>query len=420
MRKSLPLALLAGTVLISSYAGAQSDRFAYAVTGSADQNYNWLNLRKVNLETGEYSNVLLNGNDQSAVVYDATSRKELSTPQSDKMYGTAVNAPFGTNVAAMAYDSRNNRLYYTPMMFDQLRYIDLKTMKVYYVTDRAFSGQSAKSPDQGNIVTRMVIASDGYGYAMTNDGTQLIRFSTGKKLEVTDLGSVVDDQANKGISIHNSCSSYGGDMIADDNGNLYVLSARNHVFKVNIESKVATHLGVISGLPAGFTVNGAAVTERNGILVASAVQATSLFTVDAKTLVATPVESKGSIWNSSDLANGNLLVSGNVVKNNNVATSVMGRNAINEVIGDGKISLYPNPVTNNEFVVRFSQQEAGNYSILVTDVTGRQVVQQQVNVSADGQSQSVRLAGSSAKGIYMVKVVDQNAKTVFNTKVVVQ
>lgn len=420
MRKSLPLALMAGTMMISGLAGAQSDRFAYAVTGSADQTYNWLNLRKVNLETGEYSNVLLNGNDQSTVVFDAASRKQLTAPQSDKMYGTTVNAPFGTNVAAMAYDNRNNRLYYTPMMFDQLRYIDLKSMKVYYVTDKAFSGQSAKSPDQGNIVTRMVIASDGYGYAMTNDGTQLIRFSTDKKMQIQDLGSVVDDPANKGMSIHNSCSSYGGDMVADDNGNLYVFSARNHVFKINIESKVATHLGVITGLPAGFTVNGAAVTERNQILVASAVQATSLFTVDAKSLVATPLESKGSIWNSSDLANGNVLVSGTRTKNTNVATEVMGRNTINEVSGDGRVSLYPNPVTNNQFVVRFNQLEAGSYSIIVTDVTGRQVVQQQVSVSADGQSQAVRLAGSSAKGIYMVKVMDQNAKAVFSSKLVVQ
>ena len=77
----------------------------------------------------------------------------------------------------------------------------------------------------------MVIASDGYGYAMTNDATQLIRFSTGKKPAITDLGTIVDDPANKAISIHNSCSSFGGDMIADDNGNLYVFSARNNIFK---------------------------------------------------------------------------------------------------------------------------------------------------------------------------------------------
>jgi hypothetical protein len=67
-------------------------------------------------------------------------------------------------------------------------------------------------------------------------------------------------------------------MIADDNGNIYVFSARNHVFKINLESKVATHMGVISGLPSGFTVNGAAVNDDNRVLVASAMQAGSYFT----------------------------------------------------------------------------------------------------------------------------------------------
>ncbi|HQW45097.1 MAG: hypothetical protein WBB20_07495 [Chitinophagaceae bacterium] len=38
------------------------------------------------------------------------------------------------------------------MRIDQLRYIDLKTMKVYYPADRGFSGQSQKSSDQGNII----------------------------------------------------------------------------------------------------------------------------------------------------------------------------------------------------------------------------------------------------------------------------
>jgi hypothetical protein len=35
-----------------------------------------------------------------------------------------------------------------------------------------------------------------------------------KKLEITQLGSLVDDPSNGGVSIHNRCSSWGGDMIA--------------------------------------------------------------------------------------------------------------------------------------------------------------------------------------------------------------
>src|SRR5436189_2828650 len=107
-----------------------------------------------------------------------------------------MQAPFSTGVAAMAYDKKNNRLYFTPMFIDQLRYVDLKTMKVFYVTDLAFTGMPQKSSDQGNVVTRMVIASDGNGYAMTNDGAHLIRFTTGKKLAIADLGALVDDPSN--------------------------------------------------------------------------------------------------------------------------------------------------------------------------------------------------------------------------------
>jgi len=414
MRKNLPLAsFLLGIVLVSGIASAQSDRFAYAVTDISAQGFNWQHVRKLNLQTGEYSQVLLSGNDVSAMNYDATTKKQLTSPVTDKIYGNGVNAAFGTGVAAIAFDSRNNRLYYTPMFFDQLRYIDLRTMKVYYVSDRAFSGKSQKSPDQGNIITRMVIASDGNGYAMTNDGTQLVRFTTSKKLQITDLGTVVDDPANKGVSIHNSCSSYGGDMVADDDGNLYVFSARNHVFKINIESKVATHLGVINGLPSGFTVNGAAVNDKNQIVVASAVQGGSLFTVDARSLVASPYPVSGTIWFSSDLANGNLLVSGNKPKS--VQTDVMSRTIIGDN-GDGKINIYPNPVTNNQFVTL----EAGTYTLQVTDVTGRQVITQQVNVSGENQAQTIRLAPSASRGIYMVKVMDQSNKSVFTTKLVLQ
>ena len=419
MRKSLPFAsLVLGTVLLTTHSIAQqADRFAYAVTDMQQQGPSWNFLRKLNLQTGEYSQVLLTGNDPSLVAFNATTKKQFEAPVSDKLYGTTANAAFATGVAAMAYDKKNNRIYYTPMMIDQLRYIDLKTMNVFYVADQAFTGKPQKSSDQGNIVTRMVIASDGNGYAMTNDGTQLIKFSTGKKLTITDLGAVVDDQANKGISIHNSCSSFGGDMIADDNGNLYAISARNHVFKINIESKVATHLGAITGLPAAYTINGAAVNDDNKIVVASATQGGSLFTVDAKSLVATPYTIAGTVWQTADLANGNLLESG-VRAKGSVIELISRTDQPNS--GDGKINIYPNPITNNQFVIQFNQLEAGNYNIQVTDIMGRQVVQQAVTINGENQAQTIKLNAASSKGVYLVKVTDQSRKAVYSSKVSVQ
>ena len=59
------------------------------------------------------------------------------------------------------------------------------------------------------------------GYALTNDARHLIRFTTGGLPVIEDLGTLVDDPANDGQSIHLSCTSFGGDMIADDKGNLW-------------------------------------------------------------------------------------------------------------------------------------------------------------------------------------------------------
>jgi hypothetical protein len=417
-KKLLTAPLLLATIFLTTIAsGQQTDRFAYSVTDVNQQGGNWSFLRKLNLQTGTYSDVLLSGNDASFLAYDAATKKQLTTALKDAQYGNTVNAAFATGVAAVAYDKKNNRLYYTPMLIDQLRYLDLKTMKVFYVTDRSFTGKPQKSPDQGNIVTRMVIASDGNGYAMTNDATQLIRFSTARKMEITDLGSVVDDQDNKSISIHNSCSSYGGDMIADDNGNLFVFSARNNVFKVNIESKVATHLGVITGLPNGFTVNGAAVNDDNQVIVSSAVQSASYFSIDHKTLTATPYKIAGTVWQSSDLANSNLLTSGN--RPSAITTDVISKNT-SAPISDNKVSIYPNPVTNNQFTIQFNQMDAGNYSIQITDVMGRQVSQRSVSINGDNQSQNIKLNSLVSKGVYLIQVADANSKAVFSTKIVLQ
>lgn len=417
MRKNLLLvSVLSGTLLFTDFLHAQTDRFAYAITDVDIKGSNWSYLRKLDFQTGGYSTVLLNGNDASLLAYDAGTKKQFPSLLNDARFGTAINAAFSTGVAAMAYDKKTNRLYYTPMFIDQLRYVDLKTMKTYFVTDHTFTGMPEKSSDQGNVVTRMVIASDGNGYAMTNDGVHFIQFTIGRKLTITDLGTLIDDPANENISIHNSCSSYGGDMVADDNGNLYVFSARNNVFKVNITNRVAAYLGPIRGLPSGFTVNAAAVNDKNQILVGSAQEASSYFTVDLKTLVATAYKISGPVWHSSDMANSNVLISGN-----------RPRGVIQDIFpddvpyaGENKIQIYPNPVINNKFLIQFGQLESGKYTIRLLDVTGRQVQQKLVTIGGENQTLDFNINPLSSRGVYMVKVTDRNNKAIFSTKVIVQ
>lgn len=412
MRKALHFTFFSlALTLLSNYLIAQQDRFAFVVTDLTEKGSGWNALRKLDLTSGEYSQVLLNGTTASQTIYDAATRKAFMA-QPDAKYGTALQPAFATGVAAMAYDKRNNRLYYTPMFIDQLRYIDLRTMKVYYVTDQSFTRLGSMHNDEGKIVTRMVIAPDGYGYAVTNDAQTFIRFSTTKNLTIEHLGSLIDAPSNS-MSINSRCSSWGGDMIADDAGNLYIFSARNVVYKVDIETRIATVVKSISGLASGFTINGAVVNENNKVLVSSAVDGKAWYVIDPKDWSATVYQAAPNVYRSSDLANSNYLAT-----RANTSPQTVSRRIASEI--SDKISLYPNPVTTDQFSIQFGNIPTGTYHIELTDIMGRIVMKNVVNVSTEGQVETISLKQISAKGVYLVNLIDESSKSVFNQKLVVQ
>lgn len=414
MIKRLPLFSLTAALTLSLFVSAQNDRFAWAITDAQPDGANWSFLRKLDLQKGAFSKVVVDGYSALQTFYDAGTKQAISNTEAGKniLNGTAV---FGNGVAALAYDRRNDRLWFTPMFIDQLRYIDLKTMKVFVVTTQGMTGMTEKTSDQANIVTRMVIASDKNGYALTNDGFHLLRFSTGKNVSITDLGSLVDAPSNNGVSIHNACSSFGGDVIADDNGNLIVFSAAKHVFSIDPSTKVATHLGFIKGLPDNFSVNGAAVNDQNQVVLTSAVVASAGYTVDMRTLVASATNAGGEVWESSDLANSNIL---QTRKSSTVSTPELIPQDL--TLSNTQIQIYPNPVTDNQFMLQFNQLDKGNYTIVVTDVMGRQVIQQAISINNESQRQLMKIPASNAKGIYLVKVTNENGVAKFAQKLIIQ
>jgi len=415
MRKNLLSAtLLFGTITLSTFSHAQTDRFAFAITDLQQTGSGWNALRKLDLKTGEFTDVLLNGSDASLTAYDVSTRKAWKEIP-DAKFGNFMQAPFATGVAAMAYDKKNNRLYFTPMFIDQLRYVDLKSMKVYYVTDQAFTKLGSMHNDEGKIITRMTINPDGTGYAVSNDANTFIKFTTGKKLQITQLGSLVDDPSNGGVSIHNRCSSWGGDMIADDEGGLYILSSRNSVYKIDVETKAAKLLGYIQGLPQDFTTNGAVVTPEGKILVSSAVNGSGYFVVDPKDWKATLYEAKAGVFRSSDLGNSNYLQT----KPKTTAPEIATRR-VPDLVTPGKISIYPNPVTNNQFTLQFGKIAAGNYNIELTNVMGQTIMQRTVNVQAEDQVEIISIKSTVARGVYLVKVVGADKVSILNQKLVVQ
>src|SRR5258706_1430977 len=340
-----------------------------------------------------------------------------------------MDKPFATNSAAIAYDKKHDRLYYTPMGISQLRYIDLKSNKIYYFEDESF-GVVKGMGDASNQITRMVIGSDANGYAMSNDGNHLIRFTTGKNPAITDLGAVTDDAKNANFSVH-SPGGFGGDMIADVNENLYLITANRNVFKIPIETKVAVYMGTIKGLPRGFSTNGAMVDEGSKVIVASSESTVGYYRFDLNTMQAEQVSAEGDVYNASDLANGNLAFSKKkkekkheeVVNTEEVKTEVTPENAKTKrpeaLITDDNISVYPNPVTESAVKVSFNELPAGKYQVQLLDLSGKLLRSQEVSLSSKAQIEKFSIP-EVAKGSYMIKVVSESNKVSVTSKLVVQ
>ncbi len=218
------------------------------------------------------------------------------------------------------------------------------------------------------------------------------------------------------MSIHNRCTSWGGDMVADAYGKLYVISASHQVFKVDVDTRIATHLGTITGLPATYTTNGAAVDDAGNIIVNCATSTEGFYKFSIKDMAAVKVEGSEKVYNASDLANGNLLFQKEFDAQRNY--SGMPLAPVAAVNADARI--FPNPVTANQFRVLFDGQKAGRYMVSVTDLSGRAIMNSILVITSKVQSETVLLKAGTAKGMYLVKVTDAANQTVFTERIIVQ
>ncbi len=275
----------------------------------------------------------------------------------------------------------------------------------------------------------MVIASDGNGYALTNDGNHLIRFTTGKNPAITDLGALADAADTK-YSVHSS-GGYGGDMVADASGNLYLITANRNVFKINIESKIATQLGKITGLPQGFSTNGAMVEEGSKVIIASSESTAGYFRFDLNTLAAEKISGSTDVFNASDLANGNLAFDKKKKEKKNkteepVATkpavpeTLTEKGGPEEILTKNGIAVFPNPVTNGVVNLSFANQPAGRYQVQLLDMSGRLISSKEVNIGSDVQIESFKFPELSVSGTYLLKISSELNKVNVTSKIVVQ
>lgn len=455
MKKILLISLSLVTLGAVQAQKSAKKSIAYAITGVQKGQNAWTEVRLVDLATGEelqtiYASAataeVLNARTGKAVAKRdaaisatplAASVTEPTTQIIKKDGGNTIfitkriatlakpqyDAPFATTSAACAYDAKYNRLYYTPMGIAQLRYIDLKAKapKVYYFEDEAFGVVKGKG-DVNAQITRMVIAPDGNGYALSNDGNHLVRFTAKKKPEITDLGALTDDATNGRYSVH-SGSSYGGDMIADKQGNLWLITSGRAVYKISISSKMASYVGTVKGLPRNFSTNGAIAEGGSTVIVSSSGSTDGYYRFDLNSLKAERISNGNPVFNASDLANASFAFDKKEEEEKKtedvVETRAPAMSPLNDVVVSNAISVYPNPVRNGFFKLSFADQKPGRYQIQVLDVAGKLVSMQQANIASKVQIEEFRLPQVAA-GNYLVRVTSEDGKFSDTKKLIVQ
>ena len=410
--------LLSAGLLAASFIGNAQDRnVTYAITGDGNNDFLWMNIRQVDLTSGQVTKTIFDRTSGNYRVSDVTNPKSTNVLQINPNFA-GREFPTASLVASAAFDSRSNRLFFTPMRMAELRWLDLNSVegRPEFFTIQAEALNIGNMHDEANHITRMTVASDGYLYAMTNDGNHLFKISTGRSPVVVDLGNVVDAESNNGMSIHSKCTSWGGDMIADAFGKLYVISASHQVYTIDPETRIATHMGTIGGLPVGYTTNSAAVSAENKFVVASANMFAGYYEVSMDGLNATKLEGSDLKYNASDFANSALLFE----KKAAVVNSFEIKESPSVNTDASSTRIYPNPVTNGEFNINLSALTNGNYSVTISDLAGRAIQTNKVALLSGKQTVKMKINSRLTKGMFLVTVRDQDNTSLITEKILVQ
>jgi hypothetical protein len=415
---------LAGIVLFAQPAAKKT----FIITSSANAPLSYDRVSSIDINGGKPLNAIFDITRNYSLrtssyrSYTPVDKKNDNETEKNK---DGAQGPMGGSVACMAYDQKNERLYYVPQQLSELRYIDLKQKDPSFT---CLQNQSLNllhnKEDVANQITRMTIGADGFGYALTNDGEHLVKFSTQETPTIQDLGVLIDNPKNS-ILVRSSCTSWGGDIVADANGNLYLVTIRNHVFKISLPSKQADFIGTIKNLPQEFTVNGASVDENGDLVVSCGTSIgknfSPLYKVTWPSLEAVAIGGNmKDVGNISDMASSNLLFqkdSKQSVKNVGFSQSTFETPENNLPV----ISIFPNPISHGRFQVRTSNlKEKGEYKMLLLDATGKAIMEGKMNLGPKTNTNSFSFPAQHAKGVYFVQIADIFNRTIYSQQLIVE
>jgi uncharacterized repeat protein (TIGR01451 family) len=242
-----------------------------------------------------------------------------------------------TYASALAYDKNANRIYfvnnYTNAPQD-LSYIDLNASPV---CARRFVGYPLETNlSSGWNINRMSFCSDGFGYAVTQNGRDIIRFSinpaTGVPI-ITRLGALINDLNN---GSNNILSESGGDIFGDGSGNLYLIANSSNLYKINPNNRIATFLGAVNPFPG--TSNSMAVDPAGNVYIGGAYR--NVFSVNLASMAGASIvtDSLNNVWNNGDFTScgfpvlAPVLIANKTYRNINGNPIVIGGDTVEYVI----------------------------------------------------------------------------------------
>ncbi|WP_213277942.1 T9SS type A sorting domain-containing protein [Chryseobacterium indologenes] len=386
MKKHLfPLFLLLFGVNVQ----AQQDFFAIA--GKQTQSITFNDFRTIDAVNGTSGEKIFTA-DSSAKVFSQNRRGIVAEDKSSYSNSQAIT------MAALAYDSSNNNLVYMPMFSSNIYVLNPQTKEITLVENTV---ARVSSCDINSHITRMATGYNGNVYAVNNAGTQFLEISKKSgQYAVNDLGIIKDDPSNGRNSFTTMETGFGGDMIADADNNFYVFAASGNVFKVLTKELKAKFVGKIAGIPDNYSVNGSAVNAQGKVVIASA-KGAALYEVDLSTLQAKQLPGEQGL-HIYDLASKYFV--------NDKASNI---NAV-----AANLDIYPTKVDEHYINVHANKNVKGNIKLNIFDMSGKNVMTQDLSVKDTSLDEKVYLKGL-VSGAYIVNITDEFGKAIFNKKILV-
>ncbi|WP_431612480.1 T9SS type A sorting domain-containing protein [Chryseobacterium sp. 'Rf worker isolate 10'] len=385
MKKHLfPLFLL----LFGVNAQAQQDFFA--ITGKDTQSITFSDFRTIDVTNGTSGEKIFTA-DSSAKVFSQARKGVVAEDKNSYNNSQAIT------LAALAYDSSNNNLVYMPMFSSNIYVLNSKTKEITLVENNV---ARISSCDINSHITRMTTGYNGNIYAVNNAGTQFLEISKKSgEYTVNDLGIIKDDSSNGKNSFTAMETGFGGDMIADADNNFYVFSASGNVFKVLTKDLKAKFVGKIAGIPDNYSVNGSAVNTQGKVIIASA-KGGALYEVDLKTLQAKQLPGEQGL-HIYDLASKYFV-------NDKASTA--------NTLAD--LDIYPTKVEEHYINVHVNKNVKGNIQLNIFDMSGKNVMTQNLSVKNESLDERVYLKGL-VSGAYIVNITNESGKAIFNKKILI-